>query len=1204
VNSFRFVVVPDRSDLPAGISDLLLSDALSLEPPRWADSLTLSDRNESAPDALLLIFGGPPTSSLRNIFFQAFRRNVPIAALCFGQPPEGDTIVLELSEHERCWSFSSPAEGRQLIFNQVQDWIRELRRETFSFPKGRELLDSYSDSEASPVNEEIYSRAREVFLRRGVVCLSGFLGAGKTTIARKLLIESAEDGLNPIEIITMDLDVNHVESLLTGPEDCAVFLDLDTLRRMIPIYPAGLWSVVLSMMIRTTESRRRLVLATSFSTIADIFNQYGDAHIRLPEPGEERQWRLQQGREALEWYGSLEPVEMASLLLLAAFDPIVPEAVFKRTLFSLWERLLLMETGSLPSKKQLEKLYSRSLAFKSIAPFRRISGGGEGYIATTDTMKMWAVDETVRNLLRQNAPVMRILADTLFESNEPGLRRAGYFLAGFYLDLPVELRSRVFINITDEDSRDNIMDVMHTLLRSPGQIDPAVASLCRRLMSTGTAEVRAAVAEPLGKPWVVESPALSDLVMSTADDPEALVRSRLLQGLTMWGLTEKGEQIYRKLMQDESPEVRSIVLLYLGTMFPELSEEELSLVNSVLEGADARGLVALTWGLLNRSPEELSPEFHDFLWVLISKLSRGGKGRLAWQIGARLRLFKREVRELLAEDLDRDDLLPVTQCMLMNYLSLEPEERQGIWRIVDDEVTGNRAFASMVLSYFGIMDESTRGALVRSILASSRHEGIDALSQLIQRGRVDLLDASVREMDWILSSGDVEARSWLPLFLVWNRAEFGEMGSELLDRIVRDSSPEIRKALARAIRLLGDYTEDTAGMLTSLADDPERSVRAAVGETLGEFAPDISSEVAGLIEALLDDDAPFVRARTLAGILRNTALSVEEQSRFVLKYLDDPSPEVKLEVIRGIGRCLALCSGTEIEEKLVEILADGDRNVRLEAIRLVTGTPALLTSDILRKRIPDILLDRHMAGPALAEELGMARKIQLDLLPDQPPSPERFDIEIFYRPAREVGGDYYDFFMLPGRNMGIAIADVVGKGIPAALTMASLKGNLDAYVKSLFSINEIIARVNDSSTSTESDPILTGLFYSVLELDSGTLTYVNAGHNPPLLIRRDGSVSVLDIGGLILGLLPEAEYTFGTEKLEPGDVLILYTDGLTEAMSIDGEEYGLDRLRDLVLDSRDLSARKIVNSLLDSITEHSEGTSQGDDQTLVVLKYR
>ena len=133
---------------------------------------------------------------------------------------------------------------------------------------------------------------------------------------------------------------------------------------------------------------------------------------------------------------------------------------------------------------------------------------------------------------------------------------------------------------------------------------------------------------------------------------------------------------------------------------------------------------------------------------------------------------------------------------------------------------------------------------------------------------------------------------------------------------------------------------------------------------------------------------------------------------------------------------------------------------------------------------------------------------------------------------------------------------------------------------------------------------MTGLFYGVLDLDSGQLTYVNAGHNPPLLVKREGKYRWLDRGGLILGLSPRAEYEHDIVDLESGDVLVLYTDGVTEAMDQSEHEFGTDRLRREVLDNRDLSAQNISAGILDAVNEFSRGSPQGDDQTLVVLKYR
>ncbi len=350
----------------------------------------------------------------------------------------------------------------------------------------------------------------------------------------------------------------------------------------------------------------------------------------------------------------------------------------------------------------------------------------------------------------------------------------------------------------------------------------------------------------------------------------------------------------------------------------------------------------------------------------------------------------------------------------------------------------------------------------------------------------------------------------------------------------------------------------TLDVLRQLACDEKRAVRAAVATTLGEFESDESQDLDPVLKKLLEDEDPYVRLGALSGMLSNVAISDVKLLPVVMSAFDDSASDVRLEIASGLRNHPELYSVSDVDVKLADMFTDPDRNVRMEVIRLVTETPELLASDIIRNRMPDILLNRFSGGHAISEELNMARKIQLDLLPDSPPNLESFDIETFYRPASEVGGDYYDFFNLPDRNLGLAVADVAGKGIPAALTMAGLKGNLVAYVQSIYSISKIIQKVNESSVLGEGDPIMTGLFYGVLDLDSGKLTYVNAGHNPPLLVKREGESQWLEKGGLIMGLSAGAEYEHGTVELESGDVLILYTDGLTEAMDLSDFEFGTE----------------------------------------------
>ncbi|NOQ21559.1 MAG: SpoIIE family protein phosphatase [Candidatus Aegiribacteria sp.] len=1204
MNSFTLSVVFESRELPGGIRDILKTDAELLIPPRWADEIQISRSDIPAPDALLLAINGPLSPELRNIYYNCFRHGVPIAGICFMKEPEDDNAVQYLAENSLCWTFSSANEGRELLRNQVQDWLRSLNREFFPYPEGSELLQSYGDIDVLPVDLDSLEKAREVITRRGFVCLSGSLGAGKTTIARKLLLEASQDNLNPIEIITRDLHHREVVQFLTGPEDCAVFLDIDTLRRMVDIYPTRLWSAVISLMTRATESRHRLILATSSPEIAEVFDSYSDAHIRLPEPSRERKWRLEQGREALRWFRKLDALEKAELLLLAAFDPVVAEAVFKRVLFRFLDRLIVQEKKRFPSNDELEELYSRSLAAIGADPFRRIYGNDEVYITVSDSVRMWAIDRGIRELLEKDAPVIRAFADTLLGSEEPGVRRAGYFLAGFYKNLSDEVKAKLLLHIASERSGAVLIDVLNMLLSSAEHSDESIISMYRIMMSKGDTEVRMAVAGTLGRQWVLGLPAFQGLVHAAVTDSESKVRGQFIQNMTMWGMSEKCGKIYRDFLEDNSFEVRQGLMLFIGSKFPLLEPREFDVLNEVLEEGNPGLMNTLIMGLLDRKLEEFNQEFNDLLWVLMDRLPPGGKGRLAWRIGARLRFFSAEVRKSLRTDLAEEDILQVSRCMLMNYSSLNDEEKENLWELIHERIAFSRAFASMVMRYYTIMDTGIRRNLLIEVLISDHHGGREALGQLICLGRTDLIEASVELIAHILETSEFEKRAALPFFVLWNGNDLGDSVSDFITEFMHDSSSSVRKSLVNAIRSLGIRTDITFDALRQLACDEKRAVRAAVALALGEFESNDQEDLDLTLKELLEDEDSYVRLSALSGLLNNVSISAGKLLPVIIRAFNDSASDLRLEIVNGLRSHPELYSISDIDVILADMFADPDRNVRMEVIRLVTETPELLASDIIRNRMPDILLNRFSAGHAISEELNMARKIQLDLLPDAPPNLEGYDIEIFYRPASEVGGDYYDFFHLPDRNLGLAVADVAGKGIPAALTMAGLKGNLVAYVQSIYSISEIIQKVNESSVLDEGDPIMTGLFYGVLDLDSGKLTYVNAGHNPPLLVKREGESHWLDKGGLIMGLSAQAKYEHGTVDLESGDVLILYTDGLTEAMDSSGFEFGTERLYNVVLENRDLSAHQISSGILDAVNSYSKGSPQGDDQTLVVLKYR
>jgi serine phosphatase RsbU (regulator of sigma subunit) len=1163
------------------------------------------DQELEKPDGVLFLFNGDPSDGLRRQFFESYRRGIPIGALCLGEPAAGDSIYSRLKDRGSWWVFRTAAEAREIIGGPVRKWILDIRRDTPLFQTGEELLESYGDIGTGQLDPVSLDRAVEVMARRGFICLGGPLGAGKTTMARYLLSESAAEGLTPVEIITGDLFVPSVESLLTGPEECAVFWDLDTLRRFTGLWSTHLWSVALSLMIRATETRRRLILASSDDRLDGIFASYGDAFIRLPEPSEKREWRLEQGRQALLKLSEMDPIVMAEHLLLAVFDPEVPESVFRNTLQRLWERLYVIQSGRFPSRGELESLYAGTAAAAGRLPFRRFRLSGETYLTSGDTTMLTAIDTALESLLKRRSPIIHAMNDVLLSSSEARVRKAGYAMAHFYPLFAPEDRAALLYSIAREEDSNILWDVLTVLLRDPATADDGVLSICEYIARSGDAGARRALAEACARPWVREDPRTNGLVDMVVGDSKPSVRASFMRGVAMWGEPSDSGGFYNRLLTDTALEVRAELVTCLGARFPRIEKRELLILNEILAGDDKRFLRNLAWGLLNRSPEEFSREFTDLLWLILERMPPGGKGMVARQIGGRLRYFDSDVREALVSNLEKEeDRTAIVLCLLMNYSWLTPDEAARLWSLALGSVVSDSGFASLVLSYFNAFDPGKRKQLIRAVLASEEYRGREALSQLLARMRWDLAEVSLEVCSEIAELGTIEERARLPWFLLWNEASFhGEVRS-ILGKLVSDPSPVVRSALPRAVLKQGTSGDLASWILSSLAGDPERAVRAFTGEALGRLCPDFGPECHSILESLFSDTDASVRARTLGGILDSTRIPRAARLDLLGRAASDSSALVRRELINGFSMHPDLLVEKGSEEILSSLLSDSDEKARIEAVKLVTANPSLLASDSLKRRLPDLLLNRYSTGATIYEELNAAREIQKEFLPESPPRLESYDIEFFYSPAREVGGDYYDFFTLPEDNLGLAVGDVSGKGIPAALTMASLKGNLAGQVRNLYSISDIVGRVNEALTTVDEGINLVGLFYGVLNIHTGILTYVNAGHNPPILVKREGQTKLLTEGGLLLGASASARYEHGVVSMETADVLVLYTDGITEAFDPDGEEFGLRALAELCVSSRDLSSKQMVARVLDAVNRHSAGAPRADDQTLVIIRHR
>ena len=234
------------------------------------------------------------------------------------------------------------------------------------------------------------------------------------------------------------------------------------------------------------------------------------------------------------------------------------------------------------------------------------------------------------------------------------------------------------------------------------------------------------------------------------------------------------------------------------------------------------------------------------------------------------------------------------------------------------------------------------------------------------------------------------------------------------------------------------------------------------------------------------------------------------------------------------------------------------------------------------------------------EELKRAREIQQMLLPSTLPQPAGVQIAGAWQPAREVGGDYFDVIQLDKDRVGICIGDVAGKGITAALLMANLQASFRAFATAEASPEVVCTKLNKFLCANIASGKFVTFFYAVLDANSRTLTYENAGHSAGYLLRRDGTTETLQGGGAVLGALPDWSYQSYTAQLQSGDTLLLSTDGITEAENAQLEEFGDKRLLE-VARAREGSAVEIQRAIMQQVTAFCGGNFR-DDATLLALR--
>jgi serine phosphatase RsbU (regulator of sigma subunit) len=314
----------------------------------------------------------------------------------------------------------------------------------------------------------------------------------------------------------------------------------------------------------------------------------------------------------------------------------------------------------------------------------------------------------------------------------------------------------------------------------------------------------------------------------------------------------------------------------------------------------------------------------------------------------------------------------------------------------------------------------------------------------------------------------------------------------------------------------------------------------------------------------------------------------------------DPRFATGTVVLQGVRSVLAVPLG--VEDKVFGIIyADSpiaEGRFTEDHLKVLTTLASVAAIRVENARLVEARLEQER----LERELALASEIQQRFQPTAPPHVDGYELQGISFPCYEIGGDYYDFIEREDGRLVIALGDVSGKGTAAALLMSSLHAAIHAQSASHDSLVATISAVNRYLADNIPANRFVTLFYAELDPASGALSFLNAGHNPPLIVHAAGTVEQLASGGLPLGIKRDAEYREGRTQLQPGDVLVIYSDGVTEAVSPTGEEFGATRLYEVVSRNVEASAAGIRDRIESSLTRFAQGTSAADDITLVIVK--
>lgn len=424
----------------------------------------------------------------------------------------------------------------------------------------------------------------------------------------------------------------------------------------------------------------------------------------------------------------------------------------------------------------------------------------------------------------------------------------------------------------------------------------------------------------------------------------------------------------------------------------------------------------------------------------------------------------------------------------------------------------------------------------------------------------------------------------------------------MIDSEQQTSIPDHKLSTVDKLRLLLDITKKISRSL----DLDE--VLTLVMDTLGSLIP---YDAAGIYMIGTDEGGYVFKSRAIRGYEISFALveprlkmgegfigyvaltgkslissDVHKDSRYF-----HARPKTQSEMVAPIISNDKVIGVFDLESDQLNSYTDDD----LSILQLLASQVAIIIEKV---ELHKALIEKNR----LQAQLEIARQVQTELLPPHDPRIKDFDISAYVFPTEEVSGDYYDWVKIFDDQIGIVVADAVGKGIPAALLMAFLRASLRSSVQIGYAPHIAFSKVSNLLwDSTEEHQFITAI-YGILDATNHNFVFSNAGHNPPLLINADGTYRFVKYGDMPLGMFRDMRYHQHYISLESGQILVIYTDGITEGENSEGEDYGNERFAQSVLRAKDLPAKEMINYIRKAVADFTERKFLDDDGTLFIIK--